>query len=101
MLIRLRSRFIATTSGTVIFFGGTVVVPPYAVWSLIRVLRPGRLRAGPGVTSIVPRPCTSHDSFQLADGRDEQEERGNDQRDDAPDHERRRRSERRHDRGEY
>src|SRR3989442_220197 len=33
--MRLRSRFMATTSGTVIFLGGTVVAPPYAVCSLM------------------------------------------------------------------
>src|SRR5213593_602145 len=47
IVMRLPSRFIATRSGTVTFFGAGVVTPPY--WSLTSDLRPGRLRAGPGV----------------------------------------------------
>src|SRR2546425_1368306 len=63
-------------------------------------LRPGRLRAGPGVASIVPRRSASHDSFQLADRRDEQEAHDDRRRGGAPDDERLRGAKRGDDRGE-
>src|SRR5438105_339347 len=53
IVMRLPSRFMATRSGTVTFLRDGVLAPPYC--SLIYDLRPGRLRAGPGVRSIVPR----------------------------------------------
>src|SRR2546430_17680817 len=65
MVMRLPSRFMATRSGTVTFFGAGVDVPPY--WSLMSNLRPSRLRAGPGVNAIVLLTCISQDSFQIAD----------------------------------
>src|SRR6266566_7813855 len=77
MVMRLPSRFMATRSGTVTFFGAGVDVPPY--WSLMSNLRPGRLRAGPGVNAIVLLTCISQDSFQITDGW--QQETGERQRD--------------------
>src|SRR5437773_7516013 len=77
--MRLPSRFIATRSGTVTFFGAGVDAPPY--WSLTSNLRPGRLRAGPGVNAIVARAHIRHDSFQIADGRQEERSERQDDRD--------------------
>ena len=53
-------------------FGAGVETPP--VLSLTSNLRPGRLRAGPGVRPIVPLSGISHVSFQIANRG--QEERG-------------------------
>src|SRR5581483_7722925 len=53
MVMRLPSRFMATTSGTVSFLGGAAAAPPYAeswgrpVFSVTRHLRPGRLAPVP------------------------------------------------------
>src|SRR5438477_10424620 len=77
MVMRLPSRFMATRSGTVTFFGAGVEVPPY--WSLMSNLRPGRLRAGPGVNAILSSGGISHDSLQIAEGR--QQKTGERQRD--------------------
>src|SRR5919198_2288522 len=47
--MRLPSRLAAMTSGTVIFFACGAGAPPY--WSVTFLLRPGRRRAGPGVSA--------------------------------------------------
>src|SRR5207253_2909476 len=98
MVMRLPSRFMATRSGTVTFFGAGVDVPPY--WSLMSNLRPGRLRAGPGVNAIVPLRCISQDSFQIADRPYEEQARRDHDSDAAPDDEGLSRAERSDDRRE-
>src|SRR5947209_5478924 len=98
MVMRLPSRFMATRSGTVTFLGAGVDVPPY--WSLMSNLRPGRLRAGPGVNAIVPLRCISQDSFQIADRPYEEQARRDRDSDAAPDDEGLSRAERSDDRRE-
>src|SRR3989475_3829572 len=98
MVMRLPSRFMATRSGTVTFFGAGVDVPPY--WSLMSNLRPGRLRAGPGVNAIVPLACISQDSFQIADRPYEEQARRDHDSHAAPDDEGLSRAERCDDRRE-
>src|SRR5438094_7471413 len=98
MVMRLPSRFIATRSGTVTFFGAGVDVPPY--WSLKSNLRPGRLRAGPGVNAIVLLTCISQDSFQIADRAYEEQARRDHDSHAAPDDEGLSRAERCDDRRE-
>src|SRR5439155_1622415 len=85
MVMRLPSRFMATRSGTVTFFGAGVDVPPY--WSLMSNLRPGRLRAGPGVNAIVALACISQDSFQITDRPYEEQARRDHDSHAAPDDE--------------
>src|SRR5438477_2207481 len=83
--MRLPSRFMATRSGTVTFFGAGVEVPPY--WSLMSNLRPGRLRAGPGVNAILSSGGISHDSLQIADRAYEKQTRRDHDSHAAPDNE--------------
>src|SRR5438445_1729729 len=98
MVMRLPSRFMATRSGTVTFFGAGVDVPPY--WSLMSNLRPGRLRAGPGVNAIVVLACISQDSFQITSRPYEEQARRDHDSDAAPDDEGLSRAERSDDRRE-
>src|SRR5206468_11363334 len=99
IVMRLPSRFIATRSGTVTFFGAGTDVPPY--WSLTSNLRPGRLRAGPGVApNRSARPYLA--GFIPARGRRRREDdalaeaRGSDEHDRADHRERDRRRQRGH-----